>query len=72
MRLKKSSRRLTRKKVEFDKIAEIQQTLLPLQPPNIPGLNIAVSHIAQEKAGGDYFDFLPLEKCPDDSVTKDG
>jgi sigma-B regulation protein RsbU (phosphoserine phosphatase) len=46
---------------EVDKIAEIQQSLLPATAPQIPGMSVAVSHVAPEKAGGDYFDFVPLK-----------
>ena len=41
---------------------EVQQHLLPAAAPNIPGLDIAGKSIYCEETGGDYFDYLPLDK----------
>ncbi len=39
---------------------EVQQNLLPQQPPRIPGLDIAGTSIYCDKIGGDYFDYFQL------------
>ena len=41
---------------------EVQQHLLPAAAPNIQGLDIAGKSIYCEETGGDYFDYLPLDK----------
>ena len=43
-----------------EQIADIHQTLLPTQLPRIAGLEAAVSHLAPNRAGGDYYDLIPL------------
>ena len=40
---------------------EIQQALLPQEPPQILGYDIAGLSIPAQSVGGDYFDFIPLE-----------
>lgn len=42
-------------------VADIQKSLLPAQVPDIPTMDIAVHYRASEHAGGDYYDFFPLE-----------
>ena len=37
---------------------EVQQSLLPLHPPELPGLDIAGSSIYCDETGGDYYDFI--------------
>jgi sigma-B regulation protein RsbU (phosphoserine phosphatase) len=41
---------------------EVQQHLLPAAAPNIQGLDIAGKSIYCEETGGDYFDYLPMDK----------
>jgi sigma-B regulation protein RsbU (phosphoserine phosphatase) len=41
---------------------EVQQHLLPRSAPQISGLDIAGRSIYCEETGGDYFDFLPVNK----------
>ena len=41
---------------------EVQQHLLPVAAPKIQGLDIAGKSIYCEETGGDYFDYLPLDK----------
>ncbi len=41
---------------------EVQQHLLPAAAPKIQGLDIAGKSIYCEETGGDYFDYLPLDK----------
>ena len=40
---------------------EVQQNLLPSEPPKIEGLDIASRSIYCDETGGDYLDFFPLE-----------
>ena len=49
---------------ELEKIASIQRALLPAKLPDIPGLDIAASYQPCELAGGDYYDFTPLDRDP--------
>jgi sigma-B regulation protein RsbU (phosphoserine phosphatase) len=46
---------------EMQVVAEIQQSLLPTSLPQIPSLDIAVHYQTSKRAGGDYYDFFPLE-----------
>jgi sigma-B regulation protein RsbU (phosphoserine phosphatase) len=39
---------------------EVQQNLLPQEPPSLPGLDIAGTSIYCDETGGDYFDYLKL------------
>jgi len=41
-------------------VAEIQQSLLPAQLPDIPNVELAVRYETSHRAGGDYYDFFPL------------
>ncbi len=40
---------------------QVQQNLLPSEPSEIPGLDIASRSIYCDETGGDYLDFFPLE-----------
>jgi sigma-B regulation protein RsbU (phosphoserine phosphatase) len=40
---------------------EVQQNLLPSEPPRLPGLDIASRSIYCDETGGDYLDFFPVE-----------
>jgi phosphoserine phosphatase RsbU/P len=46
---------------ELQVVAEIQQSLLPTCIPDIPTLDLAVHYQTSKRAGGDYYDFFPLE-----------
>jgi sigma-B regulation protein RsbU (phosphoserine phosphatase) len=46
----------------LDIAKEVQQHLLPGSAPKIPGLDIAGKSIYCEETGGDYFDYLPVDK----------
>jgi serine phosphatase RsbU (regulator of sigma subunit) len=52
--------RVEKEKLERDlELArEIQAGFLPEAPPEFPGVEIAVSHRASQRVGGDYYDFL--------------
>ncbi len=45
---------------ELRTIAELQQSLLPIGVPHVPGLDVAVHYRTANRAGGDYYDFFPL------------
>ncbi|HVT89731.1 MAG TPA: PP2C family protein-serine/threonine phosphatase [Tepidisphaeraceae bacterium] len=46
---------------ELKVVADIQQSLLPVDLPTIPTLDMAVHYQTSRRAGGDYYDFFPLE-----------
>lgn len=46
---------------ELKSVGEIQKLLLPDALPEIPGTDIAASYSTAARAGGDYYDFIPLE-----------
>jgi sigma-B regulation protein RsbU (phosphoserine phosphatase) len=50
--------------------AEIQQSLLPTEFPDLPGFDIAARSIPAETVGGDFYDFL--ESGPDGAVVAVG
>ena len=54
--LSEEQRRHLESELEFS--SEIQRALLPHQPPNIPGLDIAAYSRPAQIVGGDYFDFF--------------
>jgi len=45
---------------EVDHIAQIQRALLPATNPNIPGVAVATRYETFDKAGGDYYDLIPV------------
>jgi sigma-B regulation protein RsbU (phosphoserine phosphatase) len=54
--------RLAKQRMERDLALarSIQLSLLPENPPQLEGFDIAVSHRASLTVGGDYYDFIPL------------
>jgi sigma-B regulation protein RsbU (phosphoserine phosphatase) len=46
--------------MQLQRVAEIQQSLLPERLPKIKGAKVAASYLTADDAGGDYYDFLPL------------
>ncbi len=45
---------------ELKVVADIQRSLLPIELPKIPGLDIASYYQTSRHAGGDYYDFFEL------------
>jgi sigma-B regulation protein RsbU (phosphoserine phosphatase) len=45
--------------------ADVQQRMVPQQPPVVPGLDLSSVYVPAFTLGGDFFDFIPL---PDDNV----
>lgn len=58
--------------LQFEQIAAIQKALLPDGMPEIPGVAFAARYTTSEKAGGDYYDFIPLDKNADGTTRKPG
>jgi sigma-B regulation protein RsbU (phosphoserine phosphatase) len=50
---------------EIDQIARIQRALLPAELPTIPGLRLAASYAAYDRAGGDLYAFHEGLREPD-------
>ncbi len=49
------------RKTELVEAARIQSSLLPAEPPVIPGWDLAVRLQPARETSGDFFDFLPLD-----------
>jgi serine phosphatase RsbU (regulator of sigma subunit) len=47
---------------------EVQQRLLPIRPPSVPGLDIAGHSTYCDETGGDYYDYLAVEDAGPRSV----
>lgn len=45
---------------EMRLVADIQRSLLPARLPEIPAMSLAAHYQTSSRAGGDYYDFLPL------------
>ncbi len=48
---------------------EVQKSLLPDAPPEIPGFDVAGTNIACEEVGGDYYDYLKVDSDQNLSVV---
>jgi sigma-B regulation protein RsbU (phosphoserine phosphatase) len=46
---------------ELQAVGDIQRSLLPQALPHVPGFEIAASYRTSARAGGDYYDFFPLD-----------
>ncbi len=46
---------------ELQAVGEIQRSLLPETLPSIPGFDLAAYYRTSARAGGDYYDFFPLD-----------
>ncbi len=57
-RLYEEEKALVSMKEQIKLAAQIQQDLLPKQPPQLAGYDIAACSIAAQMVGGDYFDFV--------------
>lgn len=47
---------------EFERAAQIQQSLLPRRPPEIPGYDIAHKSLAAEVVGGDFYEYFQFDE----------
>jgi sigma-B regulation protein RsbU (phosphoserine phosphatase) len=46
---------------ELKVVADMQRSLLPARMPKIPNLAVAAHYQTSRRAGGDYYDFFPLD-----------
>jgi len=46
---------------EFESVANVQEELLPVDVPEMPGIESAVFYRPARRAGGDYFDFFTID-----------
>jgi phosphoserine phosphatase RsbU/P len=46
---------------ELQTVADIQRSLLPVSVPEVDGLDLAAFYQTSRHAGGDYYDFFPLD-----------
>jgi sigma-B regulation protein RsbU (phosphoserine phosphatase) len=46
---------------ELQTVADIQRSLLPVDVPQIEGIDVAAYYQTSRHAGGDYYDFFPLD-----------
>jgi sigma-B regulation protein RsbU (phosphoserine phosphatase) len=69
-RAQSHAERIEKEKLERDlELArEIQAGFLPEAPPDFPGVELAVTHRASQRVGGDYYDFLPVPGAHGDSM----
>ncbi len=54
-----SAREHERVRRELEIATEIQQSIFPLHPPQVEGLEIEAKSVPAKEVGGDYFDFFP-------------
>ncbi|MCB1164681.1 MAG: SpoIIE family protein phosphatase [Leptospiraceae bacterium] len=47
---------------ELETARHLHQSLLPADPPEIEGLDLAVLYVSQASLGGDYYDFFRLDR----------
>ena len=57
---------MTEHKKSLTLAAEVQRSLLPQESPHIQGLDIAGKTVTSDEIGGDYFDYLSGQECPND------
>jgi sigma-B regulation protein RsbU (phosphoserine phosphatase) len=60
--LKVELRKKERLDRELEIGAEIQLRLLPRQCPNVPGVSLAARCQPANRVGGDYYDFIPVDR----------
>jgi len=49
---------LTKLNLEMSQVRDVQESLLPEYPPQVPGLDFACEYLPSGHASGDYYDFL--------------
>ena len=60
---------LTQQKRSLALAAEVQRSLLPHEAPRIEGLDIAGRTLSCDEIGGDYYDYLWGQECPEDQFS---
>lgn len=61
-----TERESARKSIEIEAARTLQRSILPLEVPQLPGLEIAATVTTAAEVGGDYYDF---RRAGDDSVV---
>lgn len=59
LRFTEVSRAEARTAAEMDAAREIQQTLVPAEPPAVEGYRLAAAYLPAEEVGGDFYQVLP-------------
>lgn len=59
LRFTEVSRAEARAVAEMDAAREIQQALVPLEPPAVEGYELAAAYLPAEQVGGDFYQVLP-------------
>jgi serine phosphatase RsbU (regulator of sigma subunit) len=52
----------------LDVAMDVQQRLLPRRPPTVPGLDVAGHSTYCDETGGDYYDFLVVDRAAPDTL----
>ena len=55
---------------EVDEIANIQRAMLPRAMPTVHGMRVRAFSSTFDRAGGDYYDVLPVGASPDDDLRE--
>ena len=59
LRFTEVSRAEARTAAELDAAREIQQTLVPVEPPRVEGYQLAAAYLPAQEVGGDFYQVLP-------------
>lgn len=51
-----------RLEADLEAAREIQNRLLPTRKPNLPGIDLGVMYESAKQVGGDYYDFIPVDR----------
>ncbi|HTL52782.1 MAG TPA: SpoIIE family protein phosphatase [Planctomycetota bacterium] len=51
-----------RLEADLEAAREIQNRLLPKRVPNLPGIDLGVMYESAKQVGGDYYDFIPVDR----------
>jgi serine phosphatase RsbU (regulator of sigma subunit) len=57
-----NDRRLAALSQELETARSIQTAILPRQMPDLPGVSVAARYLPMAEVGGDFFDFLPVDR----------
>jgi len=60
-RIMAAQRRLSSIEQELETARSIQASILPGEPPRVPGLDVAVRYVPAASVAGDFYDFLPVD-----------
>lgn len=53
---------MQRIEADLEAARDIQNRLLPKRKPNLPGIDLDVKYESAKQVGGDYYDFIPVDK----------